>query len=147
MLKFSNRSLRWFACVAVVVAVAAVVELSGSRPQPVAAEESSLDLQAFMRKKLGASSQILEGLTVEDPGLIRQGAATLLEMSKVEKWNVLTDADYRDFNRDFRTAVRKLDEAAAKSNLDNAMLQWMDAMKGCVECHKYVRSQRPVLKK
>lgn len=147
MFVFARRSLGWFACLSVFIGAIATITLSDSQSRSAAADDTTPDLQTFMRKKLAASSQILEGLTVEDPALIRQGTATLLEMSKVEKWNVLTDADYRDFNRDFRTAVRKLDEAAAKSNLDNAMLQWMDAMKGCVECHKYVRSQRPVLKK
>jgi cytochrome c556 len=68
-------------------------------------------------------------------------------MSKSEIWNVLADEDYREFNREFRASVRKLREAAEKDNFDNATLQWIDGVKSCVECHKYVRSQRPVLKK
>jgi hypothetical protein len=100
-----------------------------------------------MRQKLDASSQILEGLTTEDESLIRKGTAKILEMSKVEKWNVLLDEDYRDFNRDFRETLRKLDKAAAAKNFDNALLQWFDATKGCIECHKHVRDVRPVLKK
>jgi hypothetical protein len=118
----------------------------GKRVSP-AAEEKAPDLQTFMRKKLDASSQILEGLAVEDHALIHEGATKILEMSKVEMWNVLTDSDYREFNREFRSAIRKLDDAATEKNFDGALLQWMDAMKGCVECHKYVRSQRPQLKK
>ncbi len=111
-----------------------------------AAEEKPATLQAFMRQKLEASSQILEGLTVEDAELIKKGTTKILEMSKVELWNVLTDADYREFNRDFRSSMRKLDQAATEKNFDNAILQWIDAMKGCVECHKYVRSERVKLK-
>lgn len=99
-----------------------------------------------MRKKLGASSKILEGLTTEDEALIKDGSDVLMEMSRAELWNVLTDEDYREFNREFRSSVRKLKAAAEKENFDNAMLQWIDSVKGCVECHKYVRSQRPVLK-
>lgn len=104
-------------------------------------------LSGFMRKKLGASSQVLEGLTTEDAELIRQGTTTLLEMSKAEMWNVLADEDYREFNRDYRSSVRKLQEAAAKENFDNATLQWLDTVKSCVECHKYVRAQRVKTKK
>jgi len=111
---------------------------------PAAAGEDEPTLREFMRKKLESSSIILEGMTTEDARLIRRGAKELLEMSLAEKWNVLTDEDYREFNREFRAAVRKLDEAAGRENFDNAALQWFDAVKGCIECHKYVRSQRPV---
>jgi cytochrome c556 len=113
---------------------------------PLAAQDEET-LSAFMRKKLVSSSKVLEGLTTEDAELIREGAAALLEMSKAARWNVLLDEDYREFNREFRAAVRKLDEAAEKENFDNATLQWFDAVKACVECHKYVRSQRVATKK
>lgn len=103
-------------------------------------------LQKFMRKKLDSSAVVMEGLALEDHDLIRKGAAELLEMSKSEMWNVLTDEDYRNFNREFRSAVRKLDEAAEQQQLENALLQWNDVTKSCVECHKYVRKQRATLK-
>ncbi|QDV29858.1 hypothetical protein Spb1_17770 [Planctopirus ephydatiae] len=111
-----------------------------------AADKEDQSLSAFMRKKLDASSKILEGITTEDSQLVVQGADALLAMSKTEIWNVLLDQDYRDFNTEFRGSVRKLRDAAEKGNFDNATLQWMDAVKSCVECHKYVRSQRPVVK-
>lgn len=130
-------------CCGLVVAVMAgsvvwVSTASGKDPQTLA---------AFMRKKLDASSKVLEGLTTEDAELITAGADTLLDMSKSEIWNVLTDEDYREFNRDFRRSVKQLKEAAEKDNFDNATLQWIDSVKACVECHKYVRAQRPALKK
>lgn len=126
-------------------AVAVVmVALSVISPFSAAAkDDDDKSLAAFMRKKLDSSSKILEGLTTEDAELIQQGAKALLDMSKAEKWNVIADEDYREFNRDFRSAVRKLNEAAEGENFDNAALQWFDAVKGCVECHKYVRAQRP----
>ncbi len=109
--------------------------------------KDQLSLSDFMRKKLDASSRILEGITTEDAEMVKGGADTLLEMSKAEVWNVLTDEDYREFNRDFRSSVHKLKTAAEKGNFDNATLQWIDSVKACVECHKYVRSVRPVIKK
>ena len=101
-----------------------------------------VSLNAFMRKKLESSSTILEGLTVEDSELIIRGAKELLQLSKVEKWQVFADAEYREYSDDFRTTVRKLEEAASKQNFDNAALQWFDTMKGCIECHQHVRRER-----
>ena len=106
-----------------------------------------VSLSAFMRKKLDASSQILEGLTTEDAGLIQKGAKTLTELSKAEKWQIFADPEYREYSLDFRSTVRKLAEAAEKENFDNAALQWMDAMKGCIECHQHVRRERAAKKK
>lgn len=124
--------------------VGVVAVFSTSTP---AVGKDQLSLSDFMRKKLDASSRILEGITTEDAEMVKGGADTLLEMSKAEVWNVLTDEDYREFNRDFRSSVQKLKTAAEKGNFDNATLQWIDSVKGCVECHKYVRSVRPVIKK
>ena len=101
-----------------------------------------LSLSAFMRKKLDASSQILEGLTVEDSELIEKGAKSLMKLSKAEKWQVLISPDYREYSDEFRTDVKRLEEAAAKGNFDNAALQWFDVMKGCIECHKHVRDEK-----
>lgn len=112
-----------------------------------AAAKDDQSLSVFMRKKLDASSKILEGITTEDSKLIVEGADALLTMSSAEIWNVIIDEDYREFNHEFRASVRKLREAAEKDAFDNATLQWMDSVKSCVECHKYVRSQRPNVKK
>lgn len=122
-----------------------LVWLTARGPQATAADDPKT-LRAFMRKKLDASSKILEGLTTENPGLIEEGTGVLLKMSEAEIWNVITDADYRDFNGDFRKSARKLKEAATKKNFDDATLQYFDTVKSCVECHKYVRGQRPTLK-
>ncbi len=106
-----------------------------------------LSLSAFMRKKLDASSQILEGLTTEDSELIQKGAKTLTELSKTEKWQIFSDPEYREYSLDFRINARKLAEAAEKGNFDNAALQWIDAMKNCIECHQHVRRERAEAKK
>lgn len=106
-----------------------------------------LSLSAFMRKKLDASSQILEGLTTEDAELIKKGAKTLTELSKTEKWQILSDPEYREYSLDFRINARKLADAAEKGNFDNAALQWFDTMKTCIECHHHVRHERAEAKK
>lgn len=99
-------------------------------------------LSAFMRKKLDASSKVLEGLTTEDADLIQDGANSLIELSKAEKWQMLTDPEYRAYSAEFRNTAKKLADAAAKGNFDNAALQWFDVTKGCIECHQHVRQSR-----
>ncbi len=102
----------------------------------------NLSLSAFMRKKLDASSLILEGLTTEDTELILRGTKTLNQLSRAEKWQILSDPDYREFSSEFRSAVKKLTAAAEKKNFDNAALQWFDTIKCCIECHQHVRRER-----
>jgi hypothetical protein len=114
----------------------------GSRPQATAAEDVSKadqSLKVFMRKKLDASSQILEGLTIEDAELIKTGANALTELSKAERWQILTDADYREYSREFRNNARKVAEAAEAGNFDKAAFQWFGTMKTCIDCHQHVR--------
>ena len=134
--------------VALLVLAGIVVTLSSVNVrlwQAAEADDSlkpDLSLSAFMRKKLDASSLILEGLAVEDAELIGRGAKSLLQLSKVEKWQVLVDSEYRVYSIDFRSTVRKLEEAAEKGNFDNAALQWFDVTKSCIECHQHIRRER-----
>ncbi len=108
---------------------------SGAVPKP----EEKKPLSVFMRKKLAASSMILEGLAMEDFFLIEQGAKKLREMSKTEKWRVHNDPMYRQFSGEFQRITEKLSEAAKEEKLDTAALRWVDATMSCIECHQYVR--------
>ncbi len=141
------RTLRGTAIVVALIA-AAVVAWS-VWPATAADDDLKPDqtLSAFMRKKLDASSQILEGLTTEDADLIQKGAKVLTEVSKAEKWQILSDPEYREYSFDFRINARKLADAAEKGNFDNAALQWFDTMKTCIECHQHVRRERAEAKK
>lgn len=145
MSPFRTTRHRWISGAILLTAAAFAVGVGLFSRSAVAKDDQSLS--AFMRKKLDASSKILEGITTEDSKLAMEGADALLAMSRAEIWNVIVDDDYREFNREFRASVRKLRDAAEKENFDNATLQWMDGVKSCVECHKYVRSQRAAVKK
>jgi len=101
-----------------------------------------LDQSVFMRKKLEASSQILEGLTSEDAQLIIRGAKILVEMSAAEKWQVQNNVMYRQSSGEFQRSAKSLLEAAEKGNFDGAALKWTDTMLKCLECHKFVRGTR-----
>lgn len=96
-------------------------------------------LAKYMRQKLKASNQILEGLVTEDMKLVRQGAAQLEKMSKEEQFMVLNDAIYRQFSLDFQRSVEQLQKDAEKASVDAASLTWIKTTLNCIECHKYTK--------
>ena len=109
--------------------------------KPKAEKPVNQELRAFMRTKLKASNQILEGLALEDTALIQEGAKTLAEMSSVEKWRISQDPMYRQFSSEFTRNSTKLLEAAKEGNVDRAALRWMDTTMSCIECHRFVRNE------
>jgi hypothetical protein len=117
-------------------------EIQAAQEPKVAPGAKDRDLQIFMRRKLAASNQILEGLCLEDLKLVAQGAKTLNEMSDAERWQVSNDAMYRQFSGEFRQVTSGLVKAAEENNLDRATLRWVDATMSCMECHRFVRGMR-----
>lgn len=105
-----------------------------------------LDQTRFMRKKLEASSQILEGLVTEDSGLIIKGAKVLAEMSSAEKWQVQHNVTYKQLSSEFLQSVTKLREAAENENFDGVALKWIDTTMKCMECHSHVRGARVAIR-
>ena len=110
-------------------------------PQPQTGRDD-LPLRDYMRKKLHASNQILEGLCTDDSTLVAEGARTLNELSDSERWRVTNDPMYRQFSGDFRQITQQLMEAAEKKNMDRAALKWMDVTMSCIDCHSFVRGIR-----
>lgn len=140
------------------IAVGGVAWLATGRAEPpepasLSAEEKTPQVDAraepdkkpalakFMRAKLKASSQILEGLCTEDFETIQKGAEKLKSMSREERWRVSNDAMYRQHSAEFRDAVEKILTAAKeKKNLDTAALAWTKTTLSCIECHRWVRN-------
>lgn len=123
--------------------VAASLALQAERPTRAEAPPQKNSMQQYMRRKMDASSEILEGIVMENSALIRQGGNTLLEMSKAEKFQVLTDREYRLHNRQFREAVERLLVASENEGFDKAALAWFDVTISCVDCHDHVRKSAP----
>ncbi len=98
-------------------------------------------LAKFMRAKLTASSQVLEGLCTEDFDLITKGAKRLHRVSKSEQWRVSNDAIYRQHSLEFRSGVERLLKAAKNKKLDSVALAWTKTTLNCVECHRWVRAE------
>ncbi len=104
-----------------------------------AVQQQEVELKKFMRQKLDASGKILEGLALEDPELIKQGAEALSEMSGAEQWHVSMDPIYRQLSNEFHRTAEKLVTAADEKNIDRAARHWMDATMSCIKCHRYTR--------
>lgn len=97
-------------------------------------------LAKFMRAKLSASNQVLEGLCTEDFELIEKGAKSLHTMSKAEQWRVSNDAMYRQYSLEYRRGVEQLENAAKAKKLDSAALAWTKTTLNCIECHRWVKA-------
>jgi hypothetical protein len=97
-------------------------------------------MKMFMRKKLDAAQNVLEGLAVEDFDMIASGAKQLKTTSAAAEFMVINDPMYAQQADEFRRVVDKLAKAAKEKRLDGATLAYMDMTMSCVECHKYVRN-------
>ncbi len=135
MIQLLKLERRWF--VRVVLLLVASIFVGHGEAAP---KKENKALSIFMRKKLAASSMVLEGLAMEDFSLIDEGARKLHQMSETEKWRVRNDPLYREFSEDFQHVTEKLSKAARDEKLDTAALRWMDATMTCIECHQYVRN-------
>jgi hypothetical protein len=118
--------------------IAQAAQQGGQTPEA----REALALKEFMRKKLAASNQILEGLCTEDLALVKAGALQMQEMSNAERWRVSNDVMYRQFSADFREITQGLADAAEAGNADRVALKWMDATMSCLDCHRFVRGMR-----
>lgn len=122
-----------------VVCLGTVVLCSGQPVQSALPQERVPALRKFMRAKLDAASQVLEGLTTEDFKLISAGAKQLREMSAAEEWRVSNDAMYRQHSAEFQRIAGQLEKSAEAKDLNGAALTWIEATMSCIECHKHVR--------
>lgn len=97
-------------------------------------------LADFMREKMDASHEIMEGLLTEDGKRVGKAAEKLRSMSDAERWRVSNDIMYRNHSEDFRRSVDKLIAASKGNSIDRAALSWFDVTLSCIDCHRYVRT-------
>ena len=105
-------------------------------------EKKKGPIQLNKRQKLDAAAKLLEGLAVQDKDLIHEGSVVLTELTKADVWRSLKDAEYREHTQAFRTAIKRLDEAAQESRFDAAQLEWLAANKSCFDCHSHIRAMK-----
>jgi hypothetical protein len=104
------------------------------------------EVQKFMREKLTASQDIVEGLVTEDYAIIVSGAERLLKMSKATEWHVIQGPIFAQHSAEFRRTVEKLIKTAKDRNIDGASLTYMHMTMTCIDCHKFVRSTHVALR-
>jgi hypothetical protein len=110
------------------------------KSEPADKEKDKPALAEFMRQKMDASHDIMEGLLMEDSKIIAKAAKKLKEMSDTERWRVSNDIMYRNHSEDFRRSVDKLISASKGNSIDRAALSWFDVTLSCIDCHRYVRT-------
>jgi hypothetical protein len=108
--------------------------------RPEKNEDPKHILSKFMRQKLQASSQILEGLCTEDLEMVSEGSAVLLQMSNEERWRVSNDIMYRRYSQEFATAVEELQKESKDQDMDGTSLAWVNVTMKCLKCHEWVRN-------
>ena len=109
-------------------------------PASVIPAQRGVDL--FMREKLGAAKQVVEGLAIEDFDLIRKGADKLIVMSHAAGWQVLQGPVYLQDSSDFRSSAKQIIEACDADNLEAAAMGYVQVTLNCVRCHKHVRKAK-----
>lgn len=123
-------------------------EKKAEKTKPAAKDEGSVEkkdepgsaLEKFMRQKLHASNEILEGLCTEDMQMVSDGAVTLMKMGTEERWRVSNDMLYRRYSREFNNAVEELQTAADDIDMNGASMAWVNVTMKCLKCHEWVRN-------
>lgn len=98
--------------------------------------------KAFMRGKLTSNQKIVEGLSTKNYDMIREGADAVMALTKGQHWFVLDSPEYKSYSEDMTIAARRLHEAAGEKNLDAAALRYFDLTLACLDCHRYIETQK-----
>lgn len=108
-----------------------------------AAEDPSEDaVRAFMRGKLDAAENVLEGLVTEDFKAIQEGADRMRVMGQRAEWNVIKTPEYIAYSAEFQRAADQLSKSAQERKLDAASLTYLQLTLTCINCHKHARGAK-----
>lgn len=121
--------------------VAVSVAFSGwfAWAQKPAEQESNF----WMKKKLEFSQHILGGLATADFEQISKSAASMNNLSQIERWTRRSNAEeYRTQLRIFRFANEDLVRQADKKNIEGVSLAFSQLTLSCVNCHKLIRDTK-----
>ncbi|MFT5304422.1 MAG: hypothetical protein ACI87E_000790 [Mariniblastus sp.] len=102
-------------------------------------DEHGISRRDFMRTKLMYSQNVFEGLTTGNFDLIKAGVKEVQAITEGEKWVEVDNDQYRKLTEDFKTATKRLSEAAASGNLEATALRYYQMSTSCIDCHKHIR--------
>lgn len=97
--------------------------------------------KSFMRKKLVAGDQILEGLATADMNLVQKGATSMIHMNKEAMWASFKSPSYAQDSADFVRNAERLVKLAKANDLEGASHTYAQLTIQCVTCHRRVRTQ------
>jgi cytochrome c556 len=129
--------LRATVAIIAVISVTHAAHLAHGDDPKAPAKESSV----WMKQKLGASQNILAGLTKGDYDAIEKNAQSMLAVGYLEKWIRADTPGYQILMKDFEYANKSLILAAREKNLDGATIGYVQLTLSCVHCHKIVRTE------
>ncbi len=108
----------------------------------VAAQDQDPDRVArrdFMRTKLMYSQNVLEGLTRGNFNLIKTGVDEIQSITAGEQWVAIDTDEYRKLTEEFKTATKRLKDAAETGNIEATALRYYELSTSCIDCHTHIR--------
>lgn len=105
------------------------------------AEDPQKKASLWMKQKLVASRNILEGMTQADYELIEKNARSMQILGYLEGWVRADMPGYKAQLRAFDHANDAIVRASQVKNLDRVTIAYAQLMISCVQCHRLVRDQ------
>lgn len=117
------------------------IEADGNPPPPVRSRAARSESgNSFMRAKLNATHQIVDGLAFEDFSRIEQAANDLMSIGESASWKVNRNPVYMQYAADFENTARQLRDAGRARNIEKATFAYMHLTVSCAACHRHVRN-------
>ena len=108
------------------------------------AQEPQSDTAIFMRQKLAASQEIIEGITLEHYDLVAANARKLFNMTQSNVWVSVKSKGYKKDTEIFQKSVTDLLAAARAQNTTNMLSAWGRTVESCTSCHQTFRTEQYV---
>lgn len=96
----------------------------------------------FMRTKLMYTQNIFEGLTTGNFAVIDKAIEEVQNVTSGEQWVSIDSDKYRQLTEEFKTATKRLKEAAKSKNIDATALRFYNLSTSCIDCHNHIRQAR-----
>ena len=104
-------------------------------------EQIQSDLRKeFMRGKLLSNQKVVEGLSLKNFALVREGAQGVTSLVKGQHWFVLDTPEYKEHTKAMEDSANQLIRAANEKNIDADALRYFDLTLRCIDCHRYLET-------
>ncbi len=105
------------------------------------AEQAKSEIRKqFMRGKLVSNQKIVEGLSLKDFALVKEGAEDSTAIVKGQHWFVLNTPEYQEYSKDMEVAANRLIEATEREDIEASALRYFDLTLTCIDCHRYLET-------